>query len=81
MVPVYVAGYVTAFGAHAVAANLGRYALGHHGSLWQLGLLLGIYDGAEVVPKPVFGALADRTGPKPVMVGSLVLFAAPRPCS
>jgi len=74
--PVYAAGFVTAFGAHAVAANLGRYALGHHGSLWELGLLLGIYDGAEVVLKPVFGALADRTGAKPVMVSGLVLFAA-----
>lgn len=74
--PVYGAGFVTAFGAHAVAANLGRYTLGHHGSLWELGLLLGVYDGAEVVLKPVFGALADRTGAKPVMVGGLVLFAA-----
>jgi MFS family permease len=76
VVPVYAAGFVTAFGAHAVAANLGRYALGHHGSLWELGLLLGIYDGAEVVLKPVFGALADRAGAKPVMTGGLVLFAA-----
>ena len=76
VVPVYAAGFVTAFGAHAVAANLGRYALGHHGSLWELGLLLGIYDGAEVVLKPVFGALADRTGAKPVMIGGLMLFAA-----
>src|SRR5204863_796488 len=76
VVPVYAAGFVTAFGAHAVAANLGRYALGHHDSLWELGLLLGIYDGAEVVLKPVFGALADRTGPKPVMAGGLALFAA-----
>jgi MFS family permease len=76
VVPVYAAGFVTAFGAHAVAANLGRYALGHHGSLWELGLLLGIYDGAEVVLKPVFGALADRIGAKPVMTGGLVLFAA-----
>jgi MFS family permease len=76
VLPVYAAGFVTAFGAHAVAANLGRYALGHHGSLWELGLLLGIYDGAEVVLKPVFGALADHTGAKPVMAGGLVLFAA-----
>src|SRR5262249_55721797 len=61
---------------HAVAANLGRYALGHHGSLWELGLLLGIYDSAELVLKPVFGALTDRAGAKPVMIGGLVLFAA-----
>ena len=76
LAPIYAAGFVTAFGAHAVAANLGRYALGRHGSLWELGLLLGIYDGAEVILKPVFGALADRNGVKPVMAGGLAVFAA-----
>ncbi|MGH9017364.1 MAG: hypothetical protein ACRDY1_06420 [Acidimicrobiales bacterium] len=40
------ARFVTAFGAHTVAANLGRYPLGHRNSLFELGLLLGIYDGA-----------------------------------
>jgi MFS family permease len=74
--PIYGAGFVTAFGAHAVAANLGGYALGHHDSLWQLGLLLGIYDGAEVLLKPLFGAVVDRKGAKPVMVGGLLAFAA-----
>jgi MFS family permease len=74
--PIYGAGFVTAFGAHAVAANLGSYALGHHGSLWELGLLLGIYDGAEVLLKPIFGAVVDRKGAKPVMVGGLLAFAA-----
>jgi MFS family permease len=74
--PIYGAGFVTAFGAHAVAANLGGYALGHHDSLWQLGLLLGVYDGAEVLLKPVFGAVVDRRGAKPVMVGGLLAFAA-----
>lgn len=49
LAPIYGAGFVTAFGAHAVAANLGRYALGRHNSLFELGLLLGIYDGAEVL--------------------------------
>jgi len=39
VVPVYAAGFVTAFGAHAVAANLGRYTLARHGSLWELGRL------------------------------------------
>ncbi len=76
LAPVYAAGVVTAFGAHAVAANLGRYALGGHDSLWELGLLLGIYDAAEVVLKPVFGALADRKGARPVMAGGLAVFAA-----
>ncbi len=75
LAPIYGAGFVTAFGAHAVAANLGRYALGHHDSLFELGLLLGIYDGAEVVLKPVFGSVVDRKGAKPVMVGGLLAFA------
>ena len=30
-----------------------------------LGLLLALYDGAEVVLKPVFGSLADRVGARP----------------
>ena len=72
--PVYGAGFVTAFGAHAVAANLGAYALGRHDSLLELGLILGIYDAAEVVLKPVFGAVVDRRGAKKVMVGGLVAF-------
>ena len=74
VLPVYGAGFVTAFGAHAVAANLGAYALGHHDSLFELGLILGVYDAAEVVLKPVFGAVVDRRGAKKVMVGGLIAF-------
>jgi DHA1 family tetracycline resistance protein-like MFS transporter len=76
LVPVYGAGFATAFGAHAIAANLGAYATGRHSSLWELGLLLGLYDLAEVVLKPVFGSLVDRVGPRPVMLGGLIAFAA-----
>jgi MFS family permease len=54
-----------------VAANLGAYATGHRATLVELGLLLAVYDGAEVVLKPVFGALADRVGAKPVLLGYL----------
>ena len=75
LAPLYAAGFVTAFGAHAVAANLGGYGIAHHTSLWELGLLLGIYDLAEIVLKPVFGTLSDRIGPKPVLLGGLVAFA------
>ena len=74
VLPVYGAGFVTAFGAHAVAANLGAYALGRHDSFLELGLILGVYDAAEVVMKPVFGAVVDRRGAKKVMVGGLVAF-------
>jgi MFS family permease len=75
LAPIYAAGFVTAFGAHAVAANLGGYATSHHTSLWQLGLLLGVYDLAEIALKPIFGTLSDRVGTKPVMLGGLVGFA------
>jgi MFS family permease len=75
LAPLYAAGFVTAFGAHAVAANLGGYGIAHHTSIWELGLLLGIYDLAEIVLKPVFGTLSDRIGPRPVLLGGLVAFA------
>jgi MFS transporter, DHA1 family, tetracycline resistance protein len=74
--PLLAAGFVTAFGAHAIAANLGRYASGRHASLLELGVLLALYDGAEVLLKPAFGALADRVGARPVLLGGLLAFAA-----
>jgi MFS transporter, DHA1 family, tetracycline resistance protein len=74
--PLLAAGFVTAFGAHAIAATLGGYATGRHASLVELGVLLALYDGAEVLLKPTFGALADRIGPRPVLLGGLVAFAA-----
>jgi DHA1 family tetracycline resistance protein-like MFS transporter len=77
--PLYAAGFVTAFGAHGVAANLGsdlHLGPGTLPSLLILGALLAIYDGAEVVLKPILGALSDRVGPRPVLLGGLVAFAA-----
>jgi MFS family permease len=73
--PLYAAGFVTAFGAHSIAANLGTYGREQHATLLAIGLLLAIYDAAEVVLKPVFGALADRVGPRPVLLGGLIGFA------
>ncbi|XVQ86321.1 MFS transporter [Microbispora siamensis] len=63
--PLYAAGFTTAFGAHGIAANLGVAGDGAGASLLRLGLLLALYDGAEVVLKPAFGTLADRIGPSP----------------
>ncbi|MEU8971513.1 MFS transporter [Streptomyces monashensis] len=76
MWPLYAAGFTTAFGAHGIAANLGGHARGAVTSLLVLGGLLALYDGAEVLLKPVFGTLADRIGARPVLLGGLVAFAA-----
>ncbi|WP_293995006.1 MFS transporter [Streptomyces sp.] len=72
MWPLYAAGFTTAFGAHGIAASLGGQA---GMSLLVLGGLLALYDGAEVLLKPVFGTLADRIGARPVLLGGLVSFA------
>ncbi|OMH31253.1 MFS transporter [Tersicoccus sp. Bi-70] len=77
--PLYAAGFTTAFGAHSVAAGLGAEvgaARGDVGAgLLALGVFLALYDLAEVVLKPVFGSLADRIGPRPVIVAGLLGFA------
>lgn len=76
MWPLYAAGFTTAFGAHGIAANLGGHSADRVTSLLVLGGLLALYDGAEVLLKPVFGTLADRIGARPVLLGGLVAFAA-----
>ena len=75
MWPLYAAGFTTAFGAHAVEANLGGSSNDAVRSLLTLGALLALYDGAEVLLKPVFGTVADRIGARPVLLGGLVGFA------
>ncbi|MQY24363.1 Multidrug resistance protein MdtG [Nocardia sp. RB20] len=75
LLPLYAAGFVTAFGAHSIAAGLAGYTESEHASLLVLGVLLTVYDGAEVLLKPVFGALADRIGARRVLLGGLVAFA------
>jgi len=74
--PLNAAGFVTAFGAHSIAAGLGVEHQDIGVTLLSLGLLLAVYDVAEVILKPVFGVLSDRIGVKPVIVGGLFAFAA-----
>lgn len=74
MGPLYLAGFTTAFGAHGVAAALGTETENLGLSFAALGLILATYDIAEVILKPVFGALSDRVGVKPVIVGGLLVF-------
>ncbi|WP_426724428.1 MFS transporter [Curtobacterium flaccumfaciens] len=76
LAPLYAAGFVTAFGANGIAAAVGGEHLELGLTLAWLGLFLALYDVAELVLKPVFGAVSDRIGPRPVIVGGLVVFAA-----
>src|SRR5260370_28845476 len=74
--PLYSAGFTTAFGAHGIAAALGAETDNIGLSILTFGILLAVYDLAEVILKPVFGSLSDRVGVKPVIVGGLLVFAA-----
>lgn len=73
--PLYAAGFTTAFGAHGVAGALGVETGSIGESLFTLGVLLAVYDLAEIVLKPIFGSVSDRIGVKPVIVGGLLVFA------
>lgn len=73
--PLYAAGFTTAFGAHSIAAALGAESAGSSMGLLTFGVLLAVYDVAEIILKPVFGSLSDRIGAKPIIIGGLVLFA------
>ncbi len=78
--PLYAAGFTTAFGAHSVAANLGRFTTGHHQSLLVLGGLLALYDGAEVLLKPV-APWPTRSAPARYCSADCSHSPRPRPCS
>jgi MFS family permease len=72
--PLYAAGFVTAFGANGIAAAVGAEHESLGLTLGWFGVFLALYDVAELILKPVFGALSDRIGPKPVIVGGLIVF-------
>lgn len=67
-------GFVTSFGAHIVAVNLPVYAEQVGIGVALIGVLIAAYDFAEIVAKPIFGALADRRGMKQTMLAGIALF-------
>lgn len=75
--PILILGFVafvTSFGAHVVAVNLPAYAAQVGVGVAMIGLLIAAYDAAEVVAKPLFGAIADRRGMKQTMLAGIALF-------
>lgn len=69
------AGFVTSFGAHIIAVNLPTYAKTVGTGFLGIGVLIAVYDLAEVFAKPVFGFLADKKGMKATLIAGLVVFS------
>ncbi len=67
-------GFATSFGAHIVAVNLPDYAKQAGVGLAMIGLLISAYDFAELVGKPIFGAVSDRYGMKRTMLLGISVF-------
>ncbi len=67
-------GFVTSFGAHVVATNLPAYAETVGAGAFTIGLLIAVYDFAELFAKPAAGMVADRRGMKSVLLAGLVVF-------
>ena len=68
--------FVTSFGAHVVTVNLPVYAREMGVGLAMIGILIAAYDFAEVIAKPLFGAVADRAGMKATLLAGIGLFIA-----
>ena len=69
-------GFVTSFGAHIVATNLPVYAEAVGVGAFVIGLLIGVYDFAELFAKPFAGFVADRRGMKLTLLVGLAIFIA-----
>src|SRR5881296_4578376 len=67
-------GFVTSFGAHIVATNLPAYAQTVGVGAFVIGLLIGVYDFAELFAKPAAGFIADRRGMKLTLLAGLGIF-------
>lgn len=69
-------GFVTSFGAHIVATNLPSYAKVVGVGAFLIGLLIAVYDFAELFAKPAAGFIADRRGMKATLLAGIALFIA-----
>ena len=69
-------GFVTSFGAHIVATNLPPYAEAIGAGALVIGLLIAVYDFAELFAKPLAGFIADRSGMKLTLLAGLAVFIA-----
>ncbi|CAN5492512.1 MFS transporter [soil metagenome] len=67
-------GFVTSFGAHVVAVNLPDYAEKVGFGALMIGLLIAVYDFAELFAKPIAGVVADRRGMRVTLLMGLALF-------
>ncbi|HDR9757804.1 TPA: MFS transporter [Burkholderia cepacia ATCC 25416] len=67
-------GFVTSFGAHIVATNLPSYAEKVGVGALVIGLLIAVYDFAELFAKPAAGFIADRRGMKLTLLAGIALF-------
>lgn len=67
-------GFVTSFGAHIVATNLPSYAESVKVGAVMIGVLIGVYDFAELFAKPIAGWIADRNGRKLTLLAGLAVF-------
>ena len=69
-----ICGFVTSFGAHVVATNLPAYAKVVGVGALMIGLLIAVYDFAELFAKPLAGLIADRGGMKLTLISGITLF-------
>jgi MFS family permease len=67
-------GFVTSFGAHIVATNLPAYAETVGAGALMIGLLIAVYDFAELFAKPAAGFIGDRHGMKRMLLIGLIVF-------
>ncbi|MDE2428221.1 MAG: MFS transporter [Burkholderiales bacterium] len=67
-------GFVTSFGAHIVATNLPSYAHVIGVGAFMIGLLIAVYDFAELFAKPMAGFIADRRGMKAMLLAGIIVF-------